>query len=106
MRANGDDLPPPKSSEWRRCTARPYPNKYLASKKIISITNVDTGMNDKYAYGIATRTVQMSRGNRQGTNAFLDDTEINHSNSLNATAISFMLEELTDIDIFGGLLLT
>lgn len=34
---------------------------------------VDTGSNDKYAYGVKTRKVALSRGNRQGNSALTDD---------------------------------
>lgn len=37
------------------------------------IERIETGFNDKYAYGVATRIVQMSRGNKQGNNAFTFD---------------------------------
>ena len=43
--------------------------KYL----IYRIKNIDTGFNDKYAYGVQTRTVALSRGNRQGNNALNED---------------------------------
>lgn len=37
------------------------------------INKIDTGFNDKYAYGVVTRAVNMARGNREGNNAFLRD---------------------------------
>lgn len=36
---------------------------------------VETGRVSHMAYGTAVRSVQMTRGNRQGNNAFLEDTE-------------------------------
>ena len=40
----------------------------------------DTGFNDKYAYGIATKKVQLGRGNKEGNNAFTYDDN-NYSNN-------------------------
>lgn len=43
---------------------------------------IDTGYNDKYAYGVVTRRVEMSRGSREGNNAFAydlyDDDDVNN----------------------------
>ena len=38
-----------------------------------SLKEVNTGYNDKYAYGVRTRKVAMSRGGREGNNAFVYD---------------------------------
>jgi ankyrin repeat protein len=40
---------------------------------VVYIKAIDTGFNDKYAYGVATRKVNVSRGGRQGNNAFVED---------------------------------
>ena len=40
---------------------------------VVYIKNVDTGFNNRYAYGVATRKVALSRGGRQGNNAFVED---------------------------------
>ena len=41
---------------------------------------VGTGENDKYAYGVKTRQVEMARAGREGTNAFMyDSTGFNQS---------------------------
>ena len=40
-------------------------------KKKNGFNLVDTGVNEKYAYGVKTRTVNMGRNNQEGTNAFL-----------------------------------
>ena len=48
----------------------------LADLPESNINRVDTGFNDKYAYGVATRRVEMSRGNKQGNNAFTEDENI------------------------------
>lgn len=37
------------------------------------IRSVDTGFNDKYSYGVQTRTVTIARGNRQGNMALIED---------------------------------
>lgn len=34
-----------------------------------------TGFNSKFAYGVFTRKLNMSRGGREGNNAFLQDIE-------------------------------
>ena len=51
----------------------------LGSLPDVSIEQKSTGFNDKYAYGVYTRKVNMSRGGRQGNNAFIeeDDEDIN-----------------------------
>jgi ankyrin repeat protein/predicted DNA-binding WGR domain protein len=41
---------------------------------IVYLQKIDTGYNDKYAYGVATRKVSVSRGGRQGNNAFVEET--------------------------------
>lgn len=52
------------------------PGKFSEEGNHFKFSLVDTGVNDKYAYGVQTRRVEMSRGNREGTNAFLyDDRE-------------------------------
>lgn len=38
-----------------------------------SLKEVNTGYNDKYAYGVRTRRVMLSRGGREGNNAFAYD---------------------------------
>jgi hypothetical protein len=37
------------------------------------LKQVQTGFNDEFAYGVKTRTVAMSRGGREGNNAFVGD---------------------------------
>lgn len=34
---------------------------------------INTGFNDKYAYGVRTRVVNLSRGGREGNNALVQD---------------------------------
>lgn len=48
-----------------------------AKNNAVSINQADTGFNDKYAYGVATRAVNMSRGGAQGTNALIEDRGVN-----------------------------
>lgn len=38
-----------------------------------SLKEIQTGYNDKYAYGTRTRKVQLGRGGREGNNAFVYD---------------------------------
>jgi ankyrin repeat protein/predicted DNA-binding WGR domain protein len=45
----------------------------LAREPEVGIETIQTGFNDKYAYGVYTRKVNVSRGGRQGNNAFLED---------------------------------
>ena len=40
---------------------------------VVYIDQVDTGYNDRYAYGVATRKVALSRGGRQGNNALVEE---------------------------------
>lgn len=54
------------------------------------INKVETGFNDKYAYGVATRIVNMSRGNKEGNNAFLRDQRQN-GNTVTDDDIEWMM---------------
>jgi ankyrin repeat protein/predicted DNA-binding WGR domain protein len=51
---------------------------------------VETGENDKYAYGVRTRQVEMARAGREGTNAFLYDNNIWYA-SLQVPAVITLL---------------
>ena len=51
------------------------------------IVTIDTGYNDKYAYGVATRKVALGRGNREGVNALCAD-EVATSNENHFEEIS------------------
>jgi ankyrin repeat protein len=42
----------------------------------MTLSKITTGHNTKHAYGIQTRQVNVSRGNREGNNAFLKDTNV------------------------------
>ena len=46
---------------------------YYKSADSFGISQIDTGSNDKYAYGVATRKVALGRGNREGVNALCTD---------------------------------
>lgn len=54
------------------------------------IERIETGFNDKYAYGVATRIVQMSRGNKQGNNAFTFDN-FSFGNNVNYHDYNWMM---------------
>ncbi|EAS02069.2 WGR domain protein (macronuclear) [Tetrahymena thermophila SB210] len=45
----------------------------LASNPECSLEEVYTGFNDRFAYGVPTRKVQMARGGKEGNNAFVAD---------------------------------
>lgn len=40
----------------------------------VYLKEIQTGFNDKYAYGVVTRKVNVSRGGKQGNNAFVEDS--------------------------------
>lgn len=48
---------------------------HFAQKQESSLQTVNTGYNDQRAYGYFTRRVEMSRGGRQGNQAFLQDQD-------------------------------
>ena len=58
------------------------------------IQTIDTGFNDKYAYGVATRKVALGRGNREGVNAMSSD-EV-------ASANSTFVDIIADFDSFSN----
>ena len=58
---------------------------------IVYLQKIDTGFNDKFAYGVATRKVNVSRGGRQGNNAFVEDAALNSSNSLDEKHVIYFL---------------
>lgn len=45
----------------------------LAPNPECSLDDVDTGHNDRFAYGVPTRKVNLSRGGKEGNNAFVSD---------------------------------
>lgn len=53
----------------------------FASAPQCSLKEINTGYNDKYAYGVATRKVAMGRGGREGNNAFVYDLNSSVSES-------------------------
>jgi ankyrin repeat protein/predicted DNA-binding WGR domain protein len=59
------------------------------SDNVVYLKAVDTGYNDKYAYGVRTRKVALSRGGRQGNNAFVEDGT--YSNAFDDEHIEFLL---------------
>jgi ankyrin repeat protein/predicted DNA-binding WGR domain protein len=62
----------------------------LGQDNSIALQKIDTGFNDQYAYGVATRKVNVSRGGRQGNNAFVED-QTKWTNSFDNEHIDFLL---------------
>jgi ankyrin repeat protein/predicted DNA-binding WGR domain protein len=56
---------------------------------VVYLQKIDTGFNNKYAYGVATRRVALSRGGRQGNNAFVEDQ--GYQNAFDDEHIEFVL---------------
>jgi hypothetical protein len=55
------------------------------------INRINTGFNDKYAYGVVTRRVEMSRGNKQGNNAFTLDSYLSYPGKVHSSTIKWMM---------------
>jgi hypothetical protein len=56
---------------------------------------IDSGMVSHMAYGARVRKVEMTRGNRQGNNAFLQYSDNDHKNPVNyVTDEEFMIKML------------
>ena len=70
---------------------------------ILRLKRYDTGSNSKYAYGVKTRTVSVSRGNRQGNNALLEDER---SWRLNSTREICLLRNMKRTKFIHQLILT
>lgn len=45
----------------------------MTTTPLCSMKEINTGYNDKYAYGVRTRTVNLARGGREGNNALVQD---------------------------------
>ncbi len=72
--------------------------KYTADNHVF-IQKIDTGFNDKYAYGMATRKVNVSRGGRMGNNAFVEDA-VNYPNDFDQEhAVYFLTSPKTTVDM-------
>ena len=72
--------------------------KYTSDNHVF-IQKIDTGFNDKYAYGTATRKVNVSRGGRMGNNAFVEDA-VNYSNDFDQEhAVYFLTSPKTTVDM-------
>jgi ankyrin repeat protein/predicted DNA-binding WGR domain protein len=56
----------------------------------VPLKTMKTGFNDKHAYGVYTRKVNVSRGGRQGNNAFLEDQD-HPSDSIGDGIIEYLL---------------
>lgn len=50
-----------------------YKDFDFARKPVHILKNIDTGHNSKFAYGVATRKVNLGRGGKEGNNAFVKD---------------------------------
>lgn len=71
------------------------PTVKFGSNPISSIRTYDTGFNDASAYGMNVRRVNMSRGGREGNQAFIKDEYIinqNDANSFLSTLASWGME--------------
>ncbi|CAK74015.1 unnamed protein product (macronuclear) [Paramecium tetraurelia] len=64
-----------------------------------SLKEIQTGYNDQYAYGARTRKVALSRGGREGNNAFVYD--LNQEDSLTETQIQRLMRIESDPEFFG-----
>ena len=47
----------------------------LTTNPVCKLKEIDTGYNNKFAYGVQTRKVAVSRGGREGNNAFVYDLQ-------------------------------
>ncbi|CAD8092465.1 unnamed protein product [Paramecium sonneborni] len=64
-----------------------------------SLKEITTGYNDKFAYGTRTRKVALSRGGREGNNAFVYD--LNQDDSLGRYQIQRLMKIETEPEFFG-----
>jgi ankyrin repeat protein/predicted DNA-binding WGR domain protein len=71
------------------------PKKYYKTADSFAISQIDTGFNDKYAYGVATRKVALGRGNREGVNALCTDS-VGQANNAWLSTINQQVEDLDD----------
>jgi len=70
-------------------------NSYTrVTKPFHKITEADTGELSIFAYGVMTRKLNMTRGNRMGNNAFLDD--VNNNKNFDKIIIDTILEKCKD----------
>lgn len=67
----------------------------MAQKPHCTLKEVDTGYNNKYAYGVRTRKVQMGRGGKELNNAFVYDLSENYRQ----TSLLQQLARMDDIDL-------
>lgn len=59
---------------------------------------IDTGYNPKYAYGVATRKVNISRGGKEGNNAFTHD--LKETNNFSDEILIKIMENCSDLHLF------
>jgi len=62
------------------------------------LKEIDTGYNDKFAYGVRTRKVALSRGGREGNNALVQD--ITNEGEWSEYMMDRLLETETDPHLF------
>jgi ankyrin repeat protein/predicted DNA-binding WGR domain protein len=68
--------------------------------RITQFQLVQTGENDKYAYGVKTRQVEMGRSGREGTNAFMYDS-VTYQTSLNVPSnVTQLCRNLKSLDLY------
>jgi ankyrin repeat protein/predicted DNA-binding WGR domain protein len=64
----------------------------FADLPAVELEQVQTGYNNKYAYGVATRKVNLSRGGRQGNNAFVEESDSTEFNIEDVDVICSLLK--------------
>jgi ankyrin repeat protein/predicted DNA-binding WGR domain protein len=76
------------------------PKAFSSKTAKIQFQLIKTGENDKYAYGVKTREVDMARANREGTNAFMYDNSHAYKSTSNAGIISQMCMYINNEDLY------
>jgi ankyrin repeat protein/predicted DNA-binding WGR domain protein len=77
---------------------------FTRKRNQIHFSAVETGYNDKYAYGVATRAVDMARGTREGTNAFLYDNQNFSKSTHNPAVMKLICKYIRSEDVFFKLI--
>lgn len=81
-----------------KSTKPDYKFSYLPN---FSMKQVDTGFNDKYAYGVKTRRVAAGRGGKEGNNALVYDRNSEQHFSMNS--LEKLVETCNNIEMFDML---
>ena len=63
------------------------------------INFIETGHNSKYAYGVATRQVDMGRKNREGNNAFTYDNAVPQNFEHDPKSLNFLFSKLDSEEV-------